>query len=113
MCTSCDSCGVKSSEIKSGTGIEEKGTKFTLKITDPTGQLARWAIYIQAYEFEIIHRKGIIHSNADTLSRPVLELTVVNKVVVDNEGAKSLDIYEDDALLYRLKQGKHLPGLSS
>jgi zinc finger protein len=36
MCTACDSCGVKSSEIKSGTGIEEKGTKFTLKITDPT-----------------------------------------------------------------------------
>ena len=36
MCTVCESCGIRSSEVKSGTGIEEKGVKFTLKLTDPS-----------------------------------------------------------------------------
>lgn len=36
MCTICEHCGVKSSEVKPGTGIEEKGIKYTLKITDPS-----------------------------------------------------------------------------
>jgi hypothetical protein len=86
---------------------------WLMNITDPTGRLARWAIYIQAYEFEIIHRKGSVHSNADTLSRPVMEFTLVNNVMKESDSVKTLDIYEDDALLYRLKMGKHLPGLSS
>ena len=34
MCTICESCGVRSSEVKSGTGIEPKGVRFTLKVTD-------------------------------------------------------------------------------
>ncbi|XP_071652203.1 uncharacterized protein [Temnothorax longispinosus] len=33
------------------------------------GQLARWLERLQQYEFEIIHRKGLIHKNADGLSR--------------------------------------------
>ena len=36
MCTICESCGVKSSEVKPGSGIEEKGIKYTLKLTDPS-----------------------------------------------------------------------------
>ena len=36
MCTICETCGIRSSEVKSGTGIEEKGVKFTLKLTDPS-----------------------------------------------------------------------------
>ena len=45
---------------------------WLMKMKDPVARLARWAIYLQAFDFEIIHRKGLIHSNADTLSRPVL-----------------------------------------
>ena len=36
MCTICESCGIRSSEVKSGSGIEEKGIKYTLKLTDPS-----------------------------------------------------------------------------
>jgi len=32
-------------------------------------QLARWLERLQQYEFEIIHRKGELHRNADGLSR--------------------------------------------
>ncbi|XP_006823818.1 zinc finger protein ZPR1-like [Saccoglossus kowalevskii] len=34
MATVCDKCGYKTSEVKSGSGIEEKGKKISLKITD-------------------------------------------------------------------------------
>ena len=54
-----------------------------MNINDPTRLLARLAIYLQAYEFEIIHRKEFtIHSNADTLSRPVM--TVQRKFFTEN-----------------------------
>ena len=33
------------------------------------GQLARWIGKLYQYDFKILHRKGISHSNADGLSR--------------------------------------------
>ena len=36
MATVCDVCGVKDNEVKSGAGIEDKGTRIELNITDPT-----------------------------------------------------------------------------
>ena len=86
---------------------------WLMNINDPTGRLARWAIYLQAYEFEIVHRKGIIHSNADTLSRPVL---IITRAMTSNQeedtSTKSLDPYEDDTLIYYLKYKKNASGLS-
>jgi hypothetical protein len=56
------------------------GTNFTLYIDHQpikwlmtndklTSKLARWAFILQEYEFKVIHRPGIIHQNADTMSR--------------------------------------------
>ena len=36
---------------------------------DPCGQLARWLEQLQEFDFEIIHRRGVKHQNADALSR--------------------------------------------
>ena len=36
MATSCDICGQKSNEVKSGTGISAKGIRYELKMTDPS-----------------------------------------------------------------------------
>jgi hypothetical protein len=54
-----------------------------MNIKDPTGRLARWAIYLQGFDFEIQYRKEKNNLNADTLSRPV----------------SNLDVMDDDALL--------------
>ena len=52
--------------------------KWLLSFKDLEGQLARWLERLQQYEFEIIHRKGKLHQNADGLSRrPCLELGCV------------------------------------
>ena len=56
------------------------GTPFTL-ITDheplrwlmltnkTTGKLARWSLLLQEYHMTVIHKKGILNTNADCLSR--------------------------------------------
>jgi len=43
--------------------------KWLLTFRNLEGQLARWLEQIQQYDFEIVHRKGNLHSNADGLSR--------------------------------------------
>jgi len=36
---------------------------------EPEGQLARWVEQLQEYHFEIVHRPGKQHTNADAMSR--------------------------------------------
>ena len=63
-----------------------------------TGRLARWAIYIQAYTFSIIHRSGKKHSNADALSRLLLNVDTQNLIrdnIDDDVSQKDLDPLED------------------
>ena len=82
-------------------------------MNDPVGRLGRWAVYLQAYEFQIVYRKGAIHSNADALSRPVVESNLVTVVPEDDDvSQKTLDVYEDESQLYYLKYGKHMQGQS-
>jgi len=63
-----------------------EGYKFTV-ITDhsslrwlhnlknPTGRLARWALELLEYDYEVIHRKGALHHVPDALSRMFEEET--------------------------------------
>ena len=43
--------------------------RWLMSFKELEGQLARWLERLQQYEFEIIHRKGQHHGNADGLSR--------------------------------------------
>jgi len=36
---------------------------------EPESQLARWLEQLEEFDFQIVHRKGNLHSNADALSR--------------------------------------------
>jgi hypothetical protein len=84
---------------------------WLMNIKDPSSRLTRWALKLQPYEFTIVHRKGLLHSNCDALSRPVLN-TIIQ--AGDEEGeasAKALDLFEDEALLHYLRFGRHLDGL--
>ena len=42
---------------------------WLMKVKDPTGRLARWALQLQQYDFDVLHRPGSSNGNADALSR--------------------------------------------
>ncbi|XP_032428228.1 uncharacterized protein LOC116725923 [Xiphophorus hellerii] len=42
---------------------------WLLNFKEPEGQLARWLEALQDYNFQIVHRAGRLHGNADALSR--------------------------------------------
>jgi hypothetical protein len=87
---------------------------WLMKIKEPTGRLARWSIYLQAYSFEIVHRKGTRHTNVDALSRPVLSIEVQDyDEQKEDSNVKIKEIWEDDASIHYLKYGRHLTGLSN
>ena len=92
---------------------DHSALRWLMNITEPTGRLARWSIYLQVYDFEIIHRKGKNHSNVDALSRPILMAeTVEVEDDVEPDSSKGLDPYEDEHLLHFLKFGRFKPGSS-
>lgn len=85
-----------------------------MSFTDPTGRLARWSLYLQSYEFTIIHRKGSSHNNVDVMSRPILLINKDTTTNTENEDVsnKFIEPYEDLTLLYYLEHGKHKKGIS-
>lgn len=48
---------------------DHSSLRWLTRMKEPEGQLARWLEKLAEYDFEIIHRPGRLHSNADSLSR--------------------------------------------
>ncbi|KAL9976989.1 hypothetical protein ACROYT_G014344 [Oculina patagonica] len=48
---------------------DHSSLRWLMNVKDATGRLARWSLLLQQYDFEIVHRPGREHSNADSLSR--------------------------------------------
>jgi len=42
---------------------------WLMNFKEPEGQMARWLEKLQEYDFQIVHRRGRKHTNADSLSR--------------------------------------------
>ena len=48
---------------------DHSSLKWLCNLHNPTGRLARWALELQAYDFEIVHCKGSLNYVPDALSR--------------------------------------------
>lgn len=62
-----------------------------MNIREPTGRLARWALLLQQYDFEIVHRSGRSNGNADALSRREYDSVVA---ALDTSGVQTERIKE-------------------
>jgi len=95
---------------------DHSACKYIMNIQDATGRLARWAIYLQMYDFEIQYKKGELHANADALSRPPIDDEDIKQtsllMLVANDAAKQTDPYDDDYLMFYLHNNKHKDGSS-
>lgn len=46
-----------------------RALKYIFSLKDPSSRLVRFALLLSQYEYEVVHRKGILNSQADALSR--------------------------------------------
>ena len=72
--------------------------KWLQKFKNPEGQLARWLELLGTYDFNIQHRSGICHGNADALSRRPCADTVT--VPSKRESALQPQIQKQKTLFY-------------
>ena len=94
---------------------DHSALQYLLTVKDLNGRLARWSIYLQSYTFKVTHRAGILHSNADALSRIVNHVNIIdltNQQVrdgrFDDYSMKTLDVWENDRLMFYLEHSKYL-----
>lgn len=52
---------------------DHRSLRWFFSFKDPQGQILRWLEVLSQFDFEIQHRKGKLHQNADALSRKPLE----------------------------------------
>lgn len=64
--------------------------KWLLNFKNPEGQIARWIERLQEYDFDIEHRAGLKHCNADALSRRPCSENCKHCDKVEDKTAKTL-----------------------
>ena len=48
---------------------DHSALKWLKNIKSTNDRLARWSLFLQSYDYEIVHRKGKLYLNVDALSR--------------------------------------------
>ena len=48
---------------------DHSALRWLCNLMEPTGRLARWALHLQQWDFDIVHRRGTLHQVPDALSR--------------------------------------------
>ncbi len=61
---------------------------WLMNMKEPTGKYARWIMKAQEFDFEIVHKPGRKHTNADSISRVLVKLDTINtmyNVIADED----------------------------
>jgi len=102
---------------------DHSSLKWLVQLKNPKGRLARWAVELQAYEFEVMHRAGTSMQAPDALSRNPISVDLIDLplLIVDewyNSLCEKVDTepenYEqfrkhDDMLLKLISVGRESP----
>lgn len=69
---------------------DHNALRWLMSLDDPSGRLARWSLLIQQFDFDIIHRPGVVNGNADALSRRPYDSISLNTLEADGFQAKQI-----------------------
>ncbi|PFX12172.1 Retrovirus-related Pol polyprotein from transposon 17.6, partial [Stylophora pistillata] len=69
---------------------DHSSLRWLMNVKDASGRLARWALLLQQYDFEIVHRPGKMHGNADSLSRRPYDTRECNSIQKDEPKEREL-----------------------
>ena len=62
---------------------DQQALKWLHSVKDTSTRLGRWAIQLQEYQYDVVHKQGRVHLNADALSRRTYDTSVI-EVTEDN-----------------------------
>ena len=77
---------------------DHSSLRWLMDVKDATGLFARLSLLLQQYDFEVIHRPGKVHSNADSLSRRPYEFSADVSLFQkdDSQEAKTRELQRRD-----------------
>jgi hypothetical protein len=103
---------------------DAKAITYLMTQKSPNMRLVRYMIFLQAFDFDIVYRKGSENKVADFLSRPtrinweeksqkILSLQNMEEINEDEEiSSRKLDAWDDKSLIHYLTYGRHVSGIS-
>jgi len=91
---------------------DHKPLEWLATVSDAHGRRGRWIDMLQDFNFKILHRPGLRHTNADALSRnPVGQATNDDDFgeEIRDVGSPPTNTREEEALLIQPGEGKEWP----
>ncbi|KAI5737969.1 hypothetical protein M8J77_001280 [Diaphorina citri] len=88
---------------------DHSSLKWLFSLNNPTPRLARWALELQSYNFDIIHRKGTAHQVPDALSRSIVPGDKESPVSLVGAENPPLDAWYDKKVQDVLSQPEKFP----